>query len=1651
MCAKLLEQAKMKTFILPKTGIQETEKYAVDRISNEFPREWRAYASLELVEKGRLGREIDLVIITHDRVLIVELKRWNGQIKSENGYWYLKRPRKDDYDRIDTSPVKKNNDKAKILKGILERTIKDGHNVFVDSRVVLCGNSPSPILAADEKPFVLQLEEFLGVCDKSTYQRLLPLAGAWARPDWKFPSPLERIQEFDLLFQASSHIKARDFSWQNYKVDGAEIFRHPSSVYREYRALNRDDPNAKALLRRWDFKTLGTAACTREDWVNIAQREARVYSFVKSKTDELEGTLLRPLAVIAADEVTSDHCELFELPLKQKRLFEFVETYRNKLSVSDRLALTKVLISKVSELHKLGVAHRDIGDHCVWLERPQSLRLSGLVAAYFPQMETLSSLQEQLSAVQTKLPEDFFGDKTATPFHRDVFMLGCVVHLILFGTSPETDDGLPKWKMPEGEDELQPLEEWFGRALNWETNKRWANASEMLDALNDITFQAIEPTVPLSAFDYFQSRTRVKDYEELDEPIERGGAELVRAELDGVECQLKVWYGVKPDSEKPQRNQALLRFLEKAKAIQVSPSELLPRVLDVGLNNRGLLYAREWLDLPTLRAWLADEHSVEERLMLSAALVDGITRLHAAGISHGDIHPANVLVRIPEGEAEKPAVVFIDTPDFKGSDDSVITTAYAPANYQRLSVEERDRYAVVMVLSEIVRATGESVESGDLPVPAVYEALAQCVRSQPAILTLAKVAEAIEQALAPPAPEVQEAIFVTFANLPPGIQAGPMISDNGGYYIEAQGRGAGRDDRFHVVGPGLQIRLWVDRETKQLRKLDVEKLTHASFQRRAFKGTHFPGQIVLSQGAVNDAEELIGALYTESAPWRPSSDFEQDSSAEVDDGADESDDAAPKQRTAVTTRVIWQNLIEAEAEALPELEVTGPSRPHPQRAGILLVPYRCNSPIEYAPDEEVDVFQDIGADEPRKVATLEHRLSNGSEVALANQRLSLRLSIGSRLTLQGRRDRSSYIRRQDAVERILARRSVIPNLYTYFERSATSSDVVRFSEPKDEELEVYDIFEDDARIFSLNDDQKAALKKLCANGPVSLLQGPPGTGKTAFIAAFIHYVVSKQAAQSVLLVSQSHEATNNALERVLDLSERTRIPLEVVRLGEDGVLSEPIRHVGVSAVQESFRERFRSEIKTRIVSLSSRLALNKDFVDDYVETMTPLLRLYQEVSAFASELEATKDEEDKSAVSDRLRSRTEAFISLASRAANINDSAELGVILAVVETDLTARYNVKNPAAVERLGQLVRVSIEWVQVLGSGSGNFAEFLAKTRTVVAGTCVGVGRWNLGVSKNAYDWVIVDEAARATPSELAVAMQVGRRILLVGDHFQLPPFFRDELRAEMSRRLRVARESDVFDSDFERAFESEYGDLVGAALLTQYRMAPAIGTLVSECFYKPRGKVLKQGRPGPKDYYDLLPEELKAQVLWVDTSGVGRDGYESDWENNRKKERNNPFEARLIVDVLRRILTSERFVDELIADVKPGDAPIGVVAMYASQVKEIERELARADWLGALRSLVKVDTVDSYQGKENRVVLLSLVRNNPKGREGFLRSPNRLNVAMSRAMDRLIIVGASSMWREKNEESPLATVLKHIEGVQEQGMVERLDARRFKEAV
>ena len=194
-----------------------------------------------------------------------------------------------------------------------------------------------------------------------------------------------------------------------------------------------------------------------------------------------------------------------------------------------------------------------------------------------------------------------------------------------------------------------------------------------------------------------------------------------------------------------------------------------------------------------------------------------------------------------------------------------------------------------------------------------------------------------------------------------------------------------------------------------------------------------------------------------------------------------------------------------------------------------------------------------------------------------------------------------------------------------------------------------------------------------------------------------------------------------------------------------------------------------------------------------------------------------------------------------------------------------------------------------------------------------------------------------------------------------------------------------------------------------------------------------------------YYEHLPEHLSKQVTWIDTAPLGERGLQQSSEN--RDDTWNTTEARIVMNLLRQIVESDEFMAALKDDLQPQEPPIGIICMYSKQRQIIDQMKAEATWLGDARRLVKVDTVDSYQGKENRIIILTTVRNNLKQSPGFLDSPNRVNVAMSRAMERLFIVGSTKMWSGKNSQLPLGRALTKIRSLADDGRAYVLSGKQF----
>jgi len=254
-------------------------------------------------------------------------------------------------------------------------------------------------------------------------------------------------------------------------------------------------------------------------------------------------------------------------------------------------------------------------------------------------------------------------------------------------------------------------------------------------------------------------------------------------------------------------------------------------------------------------------------------------------------------------------------------------------------------------------------------------------------------------------------------------------------------------------------------------------------------------------------------------------------------------------------------------------------------------------------------------------------------------------------------------------------------------------------------------------------------------------------------------------------------------------------------------------------------------------------------------------------------------------------------------------------------------------------------------------------------------------------SAFDWVIIDEAGRASPFELLVPMVQGRRVVLIGDHRQLPPMIDRAIEREAEREGRLPA-----DLEAETLFGALYNSAPSACrtrLAVQYRMHESIGGLVNDLFYAPHGEHLENWFRGARraeraprwGVFDNLP------LVWAN---VPRRRQASVYRNDRE------------IDVVIALLS---------AFVKGGAGPgtVGVICPYTVQRKQL---LSRLAGHHAEAAVAQVRTFDAVQGREWPAVIVCMTRDD--GAAGFLSSPNRVNVAISRAQRQLIIVGARNVF-------------------------------------
>ncbi|MHB8698689.1 MAG: AAA domain-containing protein [Sulfuricaulis sp.] len=522
---------------------------------------------------------------------------------------------------------------------------------------------------------------------------------------------------------------------------------------------------------------------------------------------------------------------------------------------------------------------------------------------------------------------------------------------------------------------------------------------------------------------------------------------------------------------------------------------------------------------------------------------------------------------------------------------------------------------------------------------------------------------------------------------------------------------------------------------------------------------------------------------------------------------------------------------------------------------------------------------------------------------------------------------------------------------------------------------------EDAGFASLDSSKQAAFRAAVETLPLFLVQGPPGVGKTRLVCELVRQVLTNDKSHRLLLSAQSNYAVDHLLAEIKD------------------ILSAEANHEAL-IVRCAARER-------------------------------------EEATQFDI------DEQTKSVLKDFLKSElySKASIALRERAANIARS--YGLSVPGKSRDLEAE-----PANARRR------SLE-------------HLVLRAANLVFATTNSSDLERLIDERSQFDWVIIEEAAKATGTELVSPLLLSPRRLMIGDHKQLPPFDADRLldllkRPEVvkkahsvgdpliGRTLRDRAVEEVFadispadgekladlcqeairnfslfqsiiENEFDRQKRGGPGRPIATALAKQHRMHPAIARIVSVAFYdkelltdETREKAfLKSASPVSSLDVTRLPDspDVWIDMPWIQPT-IGMKYGE------RFPRFINPDERSAVQAVLRLLTASGG----------NGKTPtLAILSPYSRQVDSmahlVQSQGHNFKNLRAFHSASKqshfCNTVDSFQGSEADCVVISLVRNNQHGSIhaalGFLADARRMNVLMSRAKWRLILVGSLDFLR------------------------------------
>lgn len=354
--------------------------------------------------------------------------------------------------------------------------------------------------------------------------------------------------------------------------------------------------------------------------------------------------------------------------------------------------------------------------------------------------------------------------------------------------------------------------------------------------------------------------------------------------------------------------------------------------------------------------------------------------------------------------------------------------------------------------------------------------------------------------------------------------------------------------------------------------------------------------------------------------------------------------------------------------------------------------------------------------------------------------------------------------------------------------------------------------------------------------------------------------------------------------------------------------------------------------------------------------------------------------------------------------------------------------------------ELIQLKNEWLEQLENAKEHDLEEIKKLyikyANVIGITCVQSAKKDFAEEYPDFDVVIIDEVSKATPPELLLPMLKGKKIILVGDHKQLPPLIgQDTLDETVENIINPEKQIEVKNILKESLFERLFTTLSSenkTTLKYQYRMHNDIMQTISQ-FYNEDGVGLICGLEDSD-----LQRNHRMNGKYV-TEGQHLMWFDTPWEEDFFEKRDtgststyNASELKIIESLLEDMNLAVENAKKIGGITAGEKKKVGIISFYGDQVRRLEDiiEGKNYDHLS-----FRLGTVDRFQGMEMDVIIVSFVRNHNNSSDGigFAKDFRRLNVALSRARELLVIVGSTHMFTQKSKNPSAKKMYTNVAGI------------------